>query len=307
MARFLESELPLLSPEDCLFHVIPVPFEATVSYGGGTASGPSAIIEASNQLEVWTGETNPGEYGIFTWPDVVCDADTAKTMDAIATATTTALHSRGSNKIVPVLLGGEHSITFGSLRALKKHYGEIGVIQFDAHADLRDTYGGTKYSHACVMRRAVDDLGLPLFQLGVRSLSPEEVAFRKEKNIPHLDAREFAHLGGAAWLRERKKLLLPDNFPKRVFLTFDVDALDSGIMPATGTPEPGGFSWWESLTLIRSCLAGRECIGFDVMETAPMKGFDAPTFTAARLTYELMAEALRTLDDCVQKSTSFTS
>ena len=292
MARFLESELPLLPPEACLFHVIPVPFEATVSYGGGTAAGPSAIIEASSQLEVWTGEANPGEYGIFTWPDVACGADAAKTMDAIAAATAKALESRGQDRAVPVLLGGEHSITFGSLRALTERHGDIGVIQFDAHADLRDTYGGTKYSHACVMRRAVDDLGLPLFQLGVRSLSPEEVLFRKEKSIPHLDAREFARRGGAAWLRERNSPLLPENFPHRVFLTFDVDALDCGIMPATGTPEPGGFSWWESLALVRACLAGRECVGFDVTETAPMQGFDAPTFTAARLTYELMAETL---------------
>ncbi len=296
MARFLASELPLLPPEDCLFHVIPVPFEATVSYGGGTGAGPYAIIEASNQLEVWTGETNPGDRGVFTWPAVVCEAGPARTMDAVAAATATALRSRGPGKIVPVLLGGEHSITFGSLRALRERYGEIGVLQFDAHADLRDTYGGTKYSHACVMRRAVDDLGLPLFQAGVRSLSPEEAAFRNKRNIPYLDAREFAFRGGMAWLREQRAPLLPENFPKRVFLTFDVDALDSGIMPATGTPEPGGFSWWESLALVRFFLAGRECVGFDVTETAPLEGFVAPTFTAARLTYELMAEALRTLE-----------
>ena len=300
MTRFLESELPPLPPESCLFHVIPVPYEATVSYGGGTGKGPEAILEASVQLEVWTGECNPGAAGIYTWPAVNCGGDAPDVMNAIAAATTAALDSAGAIgsggadapvNAIPVLLGGEHSITFGSLRAVRDRYGEIGVIHFDAHADLRDTYEGTKYSHACVMRRAVDDLCLPLFQVGIRSLSPEEAAFRKERRIPHLDAREFARLGGTAWLREQRRLL-PEDFPERVFLTFDVDALDPGIMPATGTPEPGGLSWWESLALVRRALEGRQCVGMDVTETAPIDCLTAPTFAAARLTYELMAEAL---------------
>lgn len=294
MFRFLASELAELPPEECLFHVIPVPYEATVSYGCGTEAGPMAIIEASSQLEVWTGESNPGEKGIYTWPFVECACDNeAKAMDTIAAAVTGALESGRDGGVVPVLLGGEHSITFGALKAMKKRYGNFGVIQFDAHADLRDTYNGAKYSHACVMRRAVDDLGLPLFQVGVRSLSPEEVTFRKRQNIPHLDARTLAERGGVARILENKAPMLPEDFPGRVFLTFDVDALDSAIMPATGTPEPGGLAWWEALFLVRRCFEGRECIGFDVTETAPLDGFSAPTFTAARLTYELMAETLR--------------
>lgn len=293
MQSFLASELPDLAPENCLFHVIPVPYEATVSYGGGTALGPAAILEASSQLEVWTGEANPGETGIYTWPAVSCAGGAEKVMDSIATATARALAYGKTRRVVPVLLGGEHSITYGALLAIKDHYGDIGVIQFDAHADLRDTYGGTKFSHACVMRRATDDLGLPLFQLGVRSLSPEEVLYRKEKSVAHLDAREYAARGGSAWLREFTGQLLPENFPKRVYLTFDVDALDTGIMPATGTPEPGGFAWWDALALARRALQGRECVGLDVNELAPMENFTAPTFAAARLTYELMAEAVR--------------
>lgn len=295
MIRFLESELPDLTPGECLFHVIPVPYEQTVSYGGGTGAGPLAIIAASSQLEVWTGEENPGQRGIYTWPAVDCNGDGAKVMDAIAKATAAALDA-GSGRdggVLPVLLGGEHSITFGALRALKEKYGPFGVIQFDAHADLRDTYGGSKLSHACVMRRAVDDLGLPLFQLGVRSLSPEEAAYREEKNIYHLDARTFSDRGGLAWLREHTAPLLPRDFPDRIFLTFDVDALDPSLMPATGTPEPGGFSWWEALALVRRCLAGRRCLGFDVTETAPIEIMAAPTFTAARLTYEIMGEIVR--------------
>lgn len=292
MSRFLASELPNLAPEKCLFHVIPVPHEATVSYGGGTKEGPAAIIEASNQLEVWTGEASPGASGIYTWPAVDCSGKDSEVMDAITAATLKALKAGGPSGVIPVLLGGEHSITYGALRAMQEYYGHFGVIQFDAHADLRDSYGGSKFSHACVMRRASQDLGLPLFQLGVRSLSPEEVAYRKEKNLAGLDAREFAWLGGGQWLASLTGSLLPTDFPKRVYLTFDVDALDPGIMPATGTPEPGGFTWWDALALVRHTLKNRECIGLDVNETAPIPGFSAPTFTAARLTYELMAEAL---------------
>lgn len=294
MFRFLASELPALPPEQCVFQVIPVPHEATVSYGCGTGAGPMAIIEASNQLEVWTGEAAPGKHGVYTWPFAETHGvDDETVMAMIKTATKTAVEKGKDGKGIPALLGGEHSITFGSLQALKEIYGEFGVIQFDAHADLRDTYEGSKYSHACVMRRAHADLGLPLFQLGVRSLSPEEVEYRREKNIPSMDAREFARKGGMAWVRDFSHDILPGDFPKRVFITFDVDAFDSSLMPATGTPEPGGFSWWEALFLVRRCLEGRECIGFDVTELAPLEGMPAPTFATARLTYELMAEVAR--------------
>ena len=294
MFRFLESEFPLLPSDDCVFQVIPVPHEATVSYGCGTGAGPMAIIEASNQLEVWTGESMPGKHGIYTWPLVeTTGVEDTTVMTMIKDATKKAVRNGKDGKGIPVLLGGEHSITFGSLQALKEIYGEFGVIQFDAHADLRDTYEGSKYSHACVMRRAHADLGLPLFQLGVRSLSPEEVAYRQEKNIPHLDAREFARKGGMVWLRDFLHDILPEDFPRRVFLTFDVDAFDSGLMPATGTPEPGGFSWWEALFLVRRCLKDRECIGVDVTELAPIENMSAPTFATARLTYELMAEVAK--------------
>ncbi|CAK7059729.1 MAG: N(1)-aminopropylagmatine ureohydrolase [Desulfovibrio sp.] len=295
MIRFLASEYPALPPEECVFQVVPVPHEATVSYGCGTGAGPMAIIEASSQLEVWTGEAAPGEHGIHTWPLVETHGQEGETVTAVIEEATKQAVLRGrGGKGLPVLLGGEHSITFGALRALQKIYGEFGVIQFDAHADLRDTYEGSKYSHACVMRRAHADLGLPLFQIGVRSLSPEEVAYRKEhRDISYLDARELARKGGLVWLRDSPHPILPDEFPQRVFVTFDVDAFDSGIMPATGTPEPGGLSWWEALILVRRCLAGRECIGFDVNELAPIESMVAPTFAAARLTYELMAETAR--------------
>ena len=293
MSRFLASELPDLPPEQCFFQVIPVPYEATVSYGTGTATGPAAILEASNQLELWTGEANPGAEGIHTWPAVDCDGDAPQVLERICRATEAALAVPRAQGVIPVLLGGEHSITLGALRALRQRYGHFGIVQFDAHADLRDSYGGTPYSHACVMRRAVADLGLDLFQIGVRSLSPPEVAYRAERTIGHLDARAFAAAGGLSGLALRQGSILPPAFPKRLFLTFDIDALDAGIMPATGTPEPGGLSWWEALALVRLALTGRELLGFDLVEFAPLPGLSAPCFTAARLAYELMGEALR--------------
>jgi agmatinase len=299
--RFLASELPLLAPELCRFHVIPVPYEATVSYGRGTADGPAAILDASQQLELWTGTGNPSEQGIYTWPAVDCAAELEIVRKDIAAAVASALQSRPLDQTdqtdqadqgaaprasaIPVILGGEHSVTLSALQALKERYGSFGIIHFDAHADLRHSYDGTIYSHACVMRRAVNDLDLPLMQIGVRSLSLEEAAFREEKNIHHLDAR---HLFAESALIDAEMLLPREDFPPLVYLSFDVDALDASLMPATGTPEPGGLLWWDALRLIRQTLVGRACIGFDVVELAPIPNMHAPNYTAARLVYEIM-------------------
>ena len=299
---FLESELAPRNAGDCRFHVIPVPYEATVSYGGGTAKGPAAILEASQQLEVWTGRSIPSEQGIYTWPAVECSGGAETVLERIESAVEKALAvgpqgalaetSPGSGgrlaaPTVPAILGGEHTVTLGVLRALKKRYGHFGVVQFDAHADLRGTYEGTPYSHACVMRRAVEDLGLSLFQIGVRSLCPEEVAFRKERGIPHLDARA-ARFPLSRAEKNPVTALLPVDFPDKIFLTFDLDAFDASLMPATGTPEPGGLFWWDALELAERCLAGRVALGFDVVELAPIPGLHAPEYTAARLAHEIM-------------------
>ena len=299
--RFLDSELPFRPADECRFHVIPVPFEATVSYGGGTALGPEAIVEASSQLEIWTGRAVPSRLGIFTWPAVDCEGRAEDVLERIEQAVQTALAqgpqtgtplaiapvaphevAEAAMPSVPVILGGEHTVSLGALRALKKRYGDFGIVHFDAHADLRDSYEGTPYSHACVMRRATQDLGLPLYQIGVRSLSPEEELYRRARNIQHLDAREAKFPSFPA------SFSLPAGFPKNVYLSFDVDALDSSLMPATGTPEPGGLLWWDALELVERCLKGRCCLGFDVVELAPIPSLHAPTFTAARLVHEIM-------------------
>ena len=332
--RFLESELPVLPAQSCRFQVIPVPYEASVSYGHGTADGPTAILAASSQLEVWTGRGNPSAQGIYTWPAVNCSGGAEMVLNNIEAAVTTALAagpqgflpsaqgaagagkstpeaSSGVTKTtaqastgaaqatpefsccagaagIPVILGGEHTVTLGVLRALKKRWGSFGIIQFDAHGDLRDSYEGSRYSHACVMRRAVEDLGLPLFQIGVRSLCPEELVVRREKQIAHLDARDAGFPLSRTGAGEPLLPLLPAGFPDKLFLTFDIDALDASLMPATGTPEPGGLFWWDALHLVERSLAGRTTIGFDVVELAPLAQMHAPTYTAARLVYEIM-------------------
>lgn len=275
--RFLASELAPCAPEEALFHILPVPFEASVSYGGGTQNGPDAILEASDQLELWDGESIPARLGIHTCPSIDCHGGVQQVLERIEHA----VHSILDHKGLPVLLGGEHTVTYGALAALHKRHGTFGVIQFDAHADLRDRYEDTPWSHACVMRRAVKDLGLPLVQLGVRALCLEEVEARKLHGVHAHDAAQLARNG-------LPLQPLPADFPQCVYLTFDVDGLDPSVMPATGTPVPGGLGWYDALTLAERTLKGRQVLGFDVVEFAPLAGLHAADFTAARLVYALM-------------------
>lgn len=275
--RFLASELPDSSPGSCLFHVLPVPLEATVSYVGGTARGPEAILEASDQLELWDGESIPAEAGVYTHPAVDCAGPSEAVLRRVTAAVDTILDYGG----LPVLLGGEHTVTYGALSALRRRFGTFGVVQFDAHADLRDSYEGSPWSHASVMRRAVKDLGLPLVQFGVRALCLEEVEARRTHGVTFHDAAALARRG-------IPDSLLPPDFPARVYVTFDVDGLDPAIMPATGTPVPGGLGWYQALDLAQRAIAGREVLGFDVVELAPVPGLHAADFAAARLVYALM-------------------
>lgn len=273
---FLESEIGLPDPKDSLFHVIPVPYEATVSYGGGTSNGPEAILEASQQLEIYDGEGTPGEHGIFTREPIDCTGDAETVLNRIEQVVGQVLELEK----IPVLLGGEHTVTLGALRSLQTRYGEFGVVQFDAHADLRDTYEGTPYSHACVMRRALD-LDLQLFQIGVRALSPKEVELREKMKIGRLDARELA-------TSPMPDIILPEDFPNDIYITFDVDGLDPSVIPATGTPEPGGLNWWQAMLLLDKLAAERTVIGMDVVELAPMDNHHVSNFAAARLAYNMM-------------------
>ena len=278
---FLASELGETNPEDAFFHVIPVPYEKSVSYGKGTGGGPDAILRASQQLELYDGFSIPAERGIYTCRAVDCEGPPEEVLPRIGGLVREAVHQ----KRIPVVLGGEHTVTAGALQGLERLSGRIGVVQFDAHADLREEYEGTIHSHACAMRRALE-MGFSLFQLGVRSLSFEEEVFRRDLGIGRLDAADIFRKG----IPER---IFPEDFPPNIYLTIDVDVFDPSLMPSTGTPEPGGLLWYQMMQILERVIARRNMVGFDVVELAPIPGFHAPDFTVARLLYNLMGMIVR--------------
>ena len=241
---------------------LPVPYEKTVSYGNGTAKGPAAILAASGQLERWDGRSDPGAEGIYTWPAVDCSAKAEKVIATIAAGG----HEDPALGKMPVVLGGEHTVTWGVIKGyLDAGVRDFGVVQIDAHADLRDAYEGDPLSHASVMRRVVE-AGVPLFQLGNRAYCEEEREARSTHKVPYLDAdraRADTH---------RFDHASEGNSPRKVFFTLDVDGIDPSVLPATGTPVPGGLGWYQTLGLFESVARQRRIIGFDVMEFAPIRG-----------------------------------
>lgn len=281
---FLESDVPPAPLSRARFEIIPAPLEQSVSYGRGTAAGPAALLAASLHLEAFDGRSVPAEAGIHTGAAIDCQGDIAAVRQRIAARAAAAL----AGGRMPIVIGGEHTVTLGAIDALADLGAPFGVVQFDAHADLRDAYEGNPYSHACVMRRIVER-GIPLFQVGVRSLSAAEAEFRQSRGLPCRDAAELACPGSPP-------LELPPDFPRRIYLTFDVDAFDPAMMPGTGTPEPGGLFWYDALRLIDQALAGRQLAAFDVVELAPIPGTAVSEFTAAKLVYRLMAVAAKPQD-----------
>ncbi|WP_444908546.1 agmatinase [Microbulbifer sp. TRSA005] len=274
---FLGSEIEQPKPEDAFFHIIPIPYEETVSYGGGTGKGPASILEASWQLETFDNFSSPCELGIYTRPPVEMGGAAEQVMDNIAAATKEVL-ALGK---MPVGIGGEHSVTWGIIKGLlDAGETDFGVVQIDAHADLRDRYEGHKHSHASVMRLVVE-AGVPLFQLGIRAYCEEEMQARKDYNVGYLDAHQLVP-------NNVQEFQLPENFPKKVFFTLDVDGMDPSVFPSTGTPVPGGLGWYQTLNLFESVARQRKIIGFDVLEFAPIDGFHAYDFAAAQLMYKLM-------------------
>lgn len=276
---FLQSEMAGRQlPESPMFTVIPAPFEASVSYGGGTARGPEAILAASQQLESWDGLCEPINWGIATAQPVDCRGEVQAVLARIEAAVGEAA-GRGS---IPVVLGGEHTVSLAPIRALAKRCGEsVGIVQIDAHADLRSSFEGSPYSHACVMRRAIEECGCTLMQFGVRALCREEVAYRQERRVQHLDGRVLPGI-------QLDRFALPGNFPANIYLTIDVDGLDPSVIRATGTPVPGGPLWYQTLTFIERVLRGRRLLGFDLVELAPQGGDHASDFAAAQLVYSVM-------------------
>ena len=280
---FLHGELTNdeLDPDRALFHVIPAPLELTVSYGSGTRRGPEAILEASEQLERWDGSDEPCKSGIYTQGPVRCDE-----MDRAQAELQRRGYELAINEQIPVTLGGEHSLSYGVVKGVMEAIGQpIGLIQIDAHADLRIAYQGYKHSHASVMHLLADE-GCQIVSFGVRAFCKEEAEQRQRYGVLAWDAETLV-------TQNIHQVSLPDHFPKDVYITFDLDGLDPSILPATGTPVPGGLGYYQSLSLIESALKGRRCVGIDVVELAPIDSQPVSDFTAALITYRLMGLARR--------------
>jgi agmatinase len=282
MNHFLSSEMENTPAAEALFHVIPAAFEASVSYGGGTGRGPQAILEASDQLELWDGEGFPYKAGIHTRP-VIEGNDAETVLAAIEKETSRTL----DQEAIPVLLGGEHTVTLGAARAVYGKYGDrVGLVQIDAHADLRHNYEGNPYSHASVIRKIHELTDWSLYQVGIRALCDEELRYQKGKGIYCLSGRE-------ADRQQTRSLTLPAEFPEYLYVTIDVDGLDSSLMPATGTPVPGGLGWYQTLDILASLAAQRKIIAFDCVELAPRDHLSFCDFTAAQLVYNVMGYVQR--------------
>ncbi len=265
--------------EESRFLMIPAPFDATASYGTGARFGPERIIEASKQLELFDEELliEPWKAGICTASRVDLPVVAEKAVDMIASAAGSAFHSGK----IPVLLGGDHSVTIGAIKAAHECFGPLDILQFDAHADLREEYQGTRYSHACVMRR-VWGLG-NVIQVGIRSFSKKEWEFIKAQDkIPLLAKDVIADIDKAT------DATLSRLSGRPLYITIDVDCLDPSMMPATGTPEPGGLLWHHLLTVLSAVVERSQVIGFDVVELAPVPGLHYPEYTIARLVYRLV-------------------
>lgn len=263
---------------EAAFVVVPVPYDLTSTYQSGSRRGPGAILEASANMELYDEELKKETYlaGVHTLPPL--EADARGPAEMLASVREQIAHVLSFDKI-PVMLGGEHSISFGAVRAMKEKYPQLSVLQLDAHADLRDSYQGSPYSHAAVARRIAGIC--PLVQAGIRSLSADEAAFIKEGKVRTFFADDI--LAGTGW---REKIC--ESISGDVYVTIDLDVLDPAAMPSTGTPEPGGLSWKDVVDLLRELSRRCRIRGFDVVELAPIPGLVAPDFLAAKLVYRLM-------------------
>ena len=257
--------------------LVPVPYDATASWLKGTAGGPEAIRIASRQVELWDLETasEPWRRGIAALDPLEFDGPPERLAEMVEERVSELL----SGARLPVVLGGEHSVTIGALRAAARAAPGLSVLQIDAHADTRESYQGSTHSHACVMARAREVS--PIVQVGIRSVDTEE--------LPALDpsrvfwARDLATDRTGAWIEEVTSLLT-----ERVYVTIDVDGFDPAFVPATGTPEPGGLNWYQVTGLLAAVAQHRTVIGFDVVELLP--GHPPSAFLAAKLVYRFLAE-----------------
>lgn len=266
------------------FSVIPVPYDMTTTYMSGARNGPQAILLASANMELFDDELKIETFrsGIFTGPYVEVNMKTPSSTIKAVEKTVEKYVRRGK---FPVILGGEHTVSLGVISPLKRKYEKFSVLQLDAHGDLRDEYQGTKWNHACTARRIVDQ-GITLIQAGVRSLSEEEERFLKKGAVKTYYAHELR--GNPLEVVNA----IVSNLEDQVYITVDLDFFDPGVMPAVGTPEPGGVDWYTALDLLSEVFKRKKVIGFDVVELSPLPGMVAPDFFAAKLTYRMMGYAV---------------
>ena len=262
--------------------VIPFGLEKTVSYGRGTSKGPKEIIKASHQVELFDEDLNKEPYkniGIRTLKPFPIKKNILDALKQIENINKFLLNK----KKFPLILGGEHSLTSGAIRPFIKKFRKICLLHFDAHADLRNSYNGNKFSHASAIRRCLDDPNVSVISFGIRNISSSEISFlnKNKKRINIFWAKDKLK-----WNLNRFKKIIKN---KTVYLTFDVDGLDLSLMPATGTPEPGGLFWDETIKIIKMAAQFSHIVGADINELSPIKGFDSYNFLAAKLAYKIIA------------------
>ena len=262
--------------------VIPFGLEKTVSYGGGTKNGPKEIIKASHQVELYDEELNCEPYkkiGIKTLKPFKINKNIKKALKKMSDINEEILNK----KLFPMTLGGEHSITPGCIAPFAKKHKKLCLLHFDAHADLRESYNGEKYSHASAIKRCLDNKNVSIISFGIRNISKSEIPYLK-RNSSRINI--FWAKDKMKWNLDKFKKLIKN---KTVYLTFDVDGLDSSIMPATGTPEPGGLLWDETLNIIKIAAKNSNIVGADINELSPIKGFNSYNFLVAKLAYKIIS------------------
>ncbi|MCP4257036.1 MAG: agmatinase [Planctomycetes bacterium] len=267
-------------PENAEIVIVPVAFDGTSTWVKGADKGPAAMIDASVNMELYDIETDSEVYkkGIFTEETTGGDITTKEMIDVVNETTRYYLEI---NKFV-VVIGGEHSVSIGSIKAHAKHFKNLTVLQLDAHADLREEYNGSKYNHACVMARTKELC--PIVQVGIRSMDSSEKESMDKASV--FFAKDIYNK--TDWIKK----VIP-KLSKNVYITIDLDVFDPSIMPSTGTPEPGGLLWYEVLELLKTVSEKKNLVGFDVVELCPDGRNMAPAFMAAKLIYKLLSYKFR--------------
>jgi len=265
--------------------ILPVSYEGTVSYGTGTGRGAMAIVDASRNMELYEEETDSEAYkvGIHTLPEFEPRPDPESMMTELYEYSKELLRS---NKFV-CMLGGEHSVSAPIIKAHAEKFHNLSVLQIDAHADLRDTYDGTPHSHASIMARVVKDMRIPSVQVGIRSISADEARLLGT-GVPTKIYWARDVVGKMDWIDEAL-----ENLTENVYLTIDIDGLDPSLVPTTGTPEPGGLGWYETLTLIRKLAEKKRIVGMDLVEYSYFENYDSPAFLCSKLVYKSLAYIFR--------------